>query len=413
MRGTSLLRTTRRGHQRGFLLVYALVIVSILALVATFVLASAEQAASDARQTEVKNESFDASEAGLNAALDALDTSLLNVGSRSATLSDGFKYTYAIYPNLLGGAPQTINDPAQGLLNSVLTTLGGLLQTLGQPQGGNTIAIPALGAVIVSVGTGPKGERPTVLEAAVTVEIGSLSYPHYAALTGLNVQGDYQAPFATGGGNAITLHANESIRAEVTSSFQARAEAGGGTNTIPPGTTHASTISLPMVSQFDYMVASMKNQAQSGGNADDHYQAKGSVLGTTYACGASHSCVLFYDGPLKVTSGQTTFTGQWTVVVNGNLTINGGAGINFQNRPSELVVNGTASIAGNGATAAYLEVKGGAKLAGDATFTGAIMTLGTLTFDGGGGGAFTYDPTVIPPVRPLAGLVKVISYAEY
>ncbi|HET9344014.1 MAG TPA: hypothetical protein VFO25_13990 [Candidatus Eremiobacteraceae bacterium] len=399
--------------QRGFLLVYALVIVSILALVATLVLASADQAASDARQTEVKNESFDASEAGLNAALDALDTSLLNTGSRSATLSNGFKYTYAIYPNLLGGQPQTITDPAQGLLNSVLTTLGGLLQTLSQPQGGNTIAIPALGAVIVSVGTGPRGERPTVLEAAVTVEIGSLSYPHYAALTGLNIQGSYQAPFATGGGNAITLHANESIRADVPAAFQGRAEAGGETNTIPPGTTHASMISLPMVSQFDYMVASMKNQAQSGANPDDFYQTKGSALDPTYTCGASHSCVLFYDGPLKVTSGQTTFTGLWTVIVNGNLTVNGGAGLNFQSRPSELVVNGTAIIDGNGATAAYLEVKGGTKLAGDSTFTGAIMTLGTLTFDGGDSGSFTYDPTVIPPVRPLAGLVKVISYAEY
>lgn len=410
MRATS--RRRARGG-RGFLLVYALVIVSILALVATLVLASADQAASDARQAEVKNESFDAAEAGLNAALDALDTSLLNTGSRTATLSNGFTYKYGIYPNLLGGAPQNINDPAPDLLNGLLTTLGGLTSVLTQPQGSNVIAIPALGAVIVSIGCGPHGERPTVLEAAVTVEIGSLTYPHYAALTGLNIQGDYQAPFDTGGSSSITLHANESVRARVSSAFQGTAEAAGGTNTIPPNTTHAATITLPMVSQFDYMVASMKNQAESGTIATDTYLAKDSSLAASYSCGTSQSCVLFYDGPLKITSGQTTFSGQWTVVVNGNLDVSGTGGLVIQNRPSELIVNGNATLEGSGSTNAYLEVKGGTKLGGDTTFTGAVMTLGTLTFDGGGTGAFTYDPSVIPPVRPLAGLVKVISYAEY
>ena len=402
-----------RRRQRGFLIVYALVIVSILALVATLVLASADAAATNARQTEVKNESFDASEAGLDAALDALDTSLLNTQSRSATLSNGFRYTYAVYPNLLGTSPLTITDPAQNLLDSVLTTVGGLLQTLTNPQGGSTIAIPALGAVIVSVGTGPHGERPTVLEAAVTVEIGSLTYPHYAALTGLNVQGEYDAPFVTGGGNAVTIHANESVRAQVSAAFQGRAEAGGGTNTVAPNTTHATSISLPMVSQFDYMVASMKNQAQSGTNADDHYLAKNSALDASYACAAGHSCVLFYDGPLRLTSGQSTFSGAWTVAIDGNLTVAAAGGLNFQSRPSELIVNGTADLSGTGATTAYLESKGGVKIAGDATFNGAVMTLGTLTFAGGGGGSFTYDPSVIPGARPLAGLVKVISYAEY
>ena len=402
-----------RHPQRAFLLVYALVIVGILALVATFVLASADQAATTARQTEVKNESFDAAEAGLDAALDALDTSLLNTQSRSATLSNGFRYKYAVYPNLLGTNPLTITDPAQNILDSLLTTVGGVLQVLSHPQGGDTIAVPALGAVIVAAGTGPHGERPTVLEAAVTVEIGSLTYPHYAALTGLNVQGEYDAPFVTGGGTAVTIHANESVRAQVTPAFQGRAEAGGGTNTLPPNTTHAPSVSLPMVSQFDYMVASMKNQAESGTNADEHYQAKNTVLEASYSCAPGHACVLFYDGPLKVTAGQTTFGGAWTVVVDGNLTLAGGGGMNFQSRPSELIVNGTSDLSGSGATTAYLESKGGVKIAGDATFAGAVMTLGTLTFAGGGGGSFTYDPSVIPGARPLAGLVKVISYAEY
>lgn len=411
MRATNPRTTARSG--RGFLVVYALVIVSILALVATLVLASADAAATNARQTEVKNESFDASEAGLNAALDALDTSLLNTQSRTATLSNGFRYKYAIYPNLLGTNPLSITDPAQNVLDSLLTTVGGLLQTLTQPQGGGTIAIPALGAVVVSVGTGPHGERPTVLEAAVTVEIGSLTYPHYAALTGLNVQGEYDAPFNTGGGNAITIHANESVRAQVSAAFQGRAEAAGGTNTLPPNTTRAASISLPMVSQFDYMVASMKNQAQSGTNPAYEYLAKNSALGSSYSCTGPQNCVLFYDGPLKLTSGQSTFSGPWTVVVNGNLSIAGAGGINFQNRPSELIVNGTADLSDTGSTTAYLESKGGVKLAGDATFGGAVMTLGTLTFAGGGNGSFTYDPSVIPGARPLAGLVKVISYAEY
>jgi len=415
MRGTSARRPTR-ARRRGFLLVYALIILSVLALVTTLVLASANQAATAARQTETKNESFDAAEAGLNAALDQLDTSLLDTTSRSATLSNGFHYQYAIYPNFLGTSPQSIQDPAQNILDSLLSNLGGVLQILTQPGSGGTISIPALGAIIVAAGAGPNGDRPTVLEAAVTVDIGSLAYPQYAVLTGLDVQGDYASPFDTGGGNAISIHANQSIRADVGASFQGRGEAGGGTNTLRPGRTRTGQVTLPMVSQFDYMVASMKNQAEFGGSASDDYVEAGGTLASSYSCstgGLSPSCVLFYDGPLDLSSGQVTLSGPWTVVVNGNLTLSGTGGIDFQNRPSELIVNGTVDISGSGATTAYLEAKGGVDLDGDATFSGAIMTLGTLTFDNDVGGGFSYDPSVIPPVRALAGLVKVISYAEY
>jgi hypothetical protein len=42
------------------------------------------------------------------------------------------------------------------------------------------------------------------------------------------------------------------------------------------------------------------------------------------------------------------------------------------------------------------------------------MSLGTLTFSGGGNaGGIVYDPAVIPPSHALTGLVKIVTYAEY
>jgi hypothetical protein len=60
-----------------------------------------------------------------------------------------------------------------------------------------------------------------------------------------------------------------------------------------------------------------------------------------------------------------------------------------------------------------VQVKGSTSFSGDTSFNGALMTLGTLTFNGGSDGGFVYDPSVIPPSRVLVGLVKIVTYAEY
>ena len=458
------MRVTERRNARGFLLVYVLLVVAILAVISMLLLESAENGAIDARQVEVKNASFDAAEAGLNAALEALDLSLSQSTSRSATLANGFHYRYHIHPNFSGSLPISIDDPGEtsegddqkgddgggggsgggGSGGSGSGGSGGGGEGRGS---GDLITLPPGGAVIVSVGAGPNGERVTTLEAAVTADVAQLTYPQYAIIAGLNIQGTYSAaltmPAGAGGGavgsgggggggggggasaggsggssggSGAGVHANGTITARVTRAFQTDSEASGTTNTLQPHTKRTAQVPLPMVSQFDYMVASYKNQASSAGGLNNVYLAQDAPLQSNYDCVSpplGQSCLLFFDGPLELVSQLISFTGQWTMVVNGNLTMSGGAALIFRERPSLLIVNGNAYISGTGPTTAYLQVKGSTSLGGNVQYTGAIMSLGSVTFEDGSAGGFTYDPTVIPPGRAMVGLVKIISYAEY
>jgi type II secretory pathway pseudopilin PulG len=464
------MRATERRRERGFLLGYVLIVVAILAIVSMMLLESAQNGATNARQIEVKNDSFDAAEAGLNAALEALDLSLSQSTSRSATLANGFHYRYHIHPNFSGQLPISIDDPGEtseggdqkgddggggggsgsggsgsGGSGSGGSGSGGSGSGGSGSDGGgggrgsgDKITLPPGGAVIVSVGAGPNGERVTTLEAAVTADVAQLTYPQYAIIAGLNIQGKYFAALtmppsgggvggagggsgggtggASGGSPLAGIHANGTITARASSRFQATAEASGKTNTLPPHTNRVAQVPLPMVSQFDYMVASYKNQASSGGGFGNVFLPQDSPLQSTYDCSSQslgQSCLLYYDGRLDLESQLTSFTGQWTMVVNGNLTLANGAALIFHDRPALLIVNGDAYISGTGPTAAYLQVKGSTSLSGNAQFTGAIMSLGSLTFQDGSTGGFTFDPTVIPPGRAMVGLVKIISYAEY
>jgi hypothetical protein len=394
------MRVTNKPAGRGFILGYVLIVSAVLAIIAMMLLQSAQYAARGTQDMEEKNGSFDAAEAGLNNALDALDNALSAVTGRSATLPNGYHYTYNIYPNFAGGLPLPISNPLTG---------AGLVN------------IPALGAIIISTGTGPNGDRPATVEAAVTADVLQLTYPHYAVVSGLNIQGTYGAVAGMTPLNAyqtVVLHANGDITARATASDQGAGEASGTTDTMPPGTTGTTQVPLPTVSQFDYMVTSYKNQASLLPGVTGVYQAGGSTLQPSYACGLPNlglgvGCVLFYDGSLSVTSQQTTFTGPWTMVVNGDLQTSGRASLVFTSKPSALVVNGNAAFAGDGSINGYVQVKGSTSFSGDTSFNGALMTLGTLTFNGGSDGGFVYDPSVIPPSRVLVGLVKIVTYAEY
>ena len=397
------MRGTSKPKSRGHILAMVLLFVALLATIATLLLSSAQYAASGTRAMEQKNGTLDAAEAGLNAALDALDLSLAALTSRGARLPNGYHYSYKIYPNFTGLQSLFITDPITG---------------------NGHIALPAIGAVIVSTGTGPNGERPTTVEAAVTADITQLTYPHDAIVTGLSIQGSYgDAVTDSTGMKAAIVHANGNITARVSGGVQGSTEASGSTNSLRPGTTHAAQVPLPTVSQFDYMVASYKNQASVFNGPTNVYVPAGGRLAPSYTCGASGpisaitslitGCLLFYDGPLDLTTEHITLTGPWTMVVNGKYQQSGPASLMFVGHPALLVVNGNAYLRGSGALTAYLEVKGSTELGGDTAFTGAHMSLGSLSFKGGGIGKFVYDPSVIPPLRVMTGLVKIETYAEY
>lgn len=391
------MRATSQRVCRGFVLPYVLGFAALLAVIAMLLLESANSASESTYSIQDKNAVFDAAEAGLNAALDDLDVSLLTGGTRTATLPNGYKFTYKIYPNFTGLQTLLMTDP---------------INSAGQ------IFIPIGGAMIDSTGSDPTGDRSTTVEAAVTVDTTQLTYPHLAIASGLDLQGDYGSRTITdsSGTNSASVHANGNITASV-GSIQGPASASGSTNSLPPGTTLAPTIPLPTVSQFDYMVASYKSQTETFAGPTNLYEPAGTSLAATYVCpglGLLLGCVLFYDGPLNLSGQSVTFSGPWTMIVNGDLTESGSSVVAFSTNPNLLVVNGNAQFSGSSAVSGYLQVKGSTSLNTDGVFTGALMSLGNITFAGGGSvGGIAYDPAVIPPSHALTGLVKIVTYAEY
>jgi hypothetical protein len=392
MRGTS----RRRG--RAFVLPYVMGFAALLAVIAMMLLQSANSASQSTYTIQDKNAVFDAAEAGLNAALDDLDVSLLTGANRTSTLPNGYTFTYTIYPNFLGTALKLINDPITGT---------------GQ------IEVPIGGAIIDSTGYDPTGQRSSTVEAAVTVDTTTLTYPHLAVAAGLDIQGSYDPLAITdpSGGNSAAVHANGNITASVGGGVQGPATASGVVNSLPPGTTSSATVPLPTVSQFDFMVASYKSQAQVLGGPTNVYVPAGGSLAPTYVCsglGVLLGCLLFYDGPLDLSTQGVTLDGPWTMVVNGDLHESGPSFIAFATKPNMLIVNGNAHFSGSSYVDGYVQTKGSTDLGGAGLFSGALMSLGAMTFSGGGGsGGIAYDPSVIPPTHLLTGLVKILTYAEY
>ena len=80
------MREIRQRRTRGFVLPYVLGFAAVLAVIAMMLLQSANSASDSTSTIQDKNAVFDAAEAGLNAALDDLDISLLTGANRSSTL---------------------------------------------------------------------------------------------------------------------------------------------------------------------------------------------------------------------------------------------------------------------------------------------------------------------------------------
>lgn len=391
------MRGIRRRIESGFMLPYVLVFAAILAAIAMMLLESANNASHSTYSIQDKNQIFDAAEAGLNAGLDDLDASLLTPTQRSATLPNGYTFSYTIYPNFILGHTITITDPITGSGN---------------------IVVPIGGAIIYSTGSDPNGTRSTTVEAAVTLDSTQLTYPHLEAAVGSDIQGSYGSRGITdsSGTNSASIHSNGNITASI-NGIQGTTSASGPIDSLPPGAINAPTVPLPTVSQFDYLIASYKSQAQTFGGPINLYEPAGTLLSASYTCppaGALLGCLLFYDGPLTLSSKSVTFNGPWTMVVNGNLSETWRSVIAFSTKPNLLVVNGNAAFSGRSYVTGYVQVKGSTSISSTGVFTGAMMSLGSLTFSGGGtSGGLVYDPAVIPPSHALTGLVKIVTYAEY
>jgi hypothetical protein len=385
---------------RGFAMVFSLFIILLLLVVGLAMLAVSQQGSSKTRNLESKQGSFNAAEAGLNKAIDALDASLGFSAYGSGTLSNGYTYTYSVTNNLQNPNPKPTSDPVTG----------------------GSVQVPGARALIVSTGQGPNGERPTTIESIVEDTQSVVTFPNDAIDAGLDIEGNWNHKIGVAGSapgaNDAKIHANHNVTATI-GFLQGTSTASGTVDSLNagPGGINAPQVVLP-TNQLPAFVSSELAIAQGGGPYAMYIPASGS-LPASFSCPAgapSYGCTIFFDGPLHISGNSTfSFTGKVVLVINGDFTATGNSGLSFASGSRSLfIVNGNADIGGNGTVGALVWAKGDTTLHGNGNYTGAIVTGGNAIFNGGGSsGGFEYDKTLQGFTVTVPGHIVVTAFGEY
>ncbi len=390
-----MIPSKQRSRQRGFALVLTIFVIGLVLVAGMLMLSNSQFSANNAVNTEQKNQAFNAAEAGLDNAMEALDLSSLATGSSSGSLANGASYTYSITNNLNSSSPANVS---------------------GQNS------IPGDSAYISSVGTGAVGGRPVTVTAVVKPTTTTISFPNDAIDAGIDVQGNWNSGNCIGftdSGNHANVHANRNVTANacfVDGQVSASGTVSGSMNATGGSYSNTSQVPLP-TSQMATYVSNAKATAQGGSSPyPDDYIASGGSLPSTYACPNGDQCMVFLDGPLSMAGhASAAFTGNVTLVINGDFSATGNAGITFQQgQKSVMVVNGNADIGGNGTADALIWAKGDLTLHGNGNLTGAAVAGGNVNLNGGGhGGGFTYDSTLQNTTLSTSGKLTVTAYGEY
>ncbi|HXM18974.1 MAG TPA: hypothetical protein VN934_09200 [Candidatus Tumulicola sp.] len=379
-------------------MIFALLVIVILLLVGLAMLANAQNVAGNARNTEVKTLTWDAAEAGLNAAMDKLDVAIVSTTPGNGTLKNTYTFAYTITPNFSGG----IGKP-------------------GTDSTGAAMTIPPGMGYVQSTGTSPDGLRTAIVEAIIQPTGINQQFPNDAMDAGGDVQGNWNHKIGITechpGKDDATVHANGNITATV-GFDQGTSTASGTTDTLnpSPGGVNTPVVTLPTASMGSF-VADAKTIAQAGGTS--LYVPSSGSLPTTFACPLSaptYGCIIFYDAALHISGLQDfNYTGHVVVVINGDYSSTGNSGFTLQSgQQSVFVVNGNADMGGNSDTGALYWVKGDTTMHGNGNIFGALVTGGNAIFAGGGsGGGFQCDPNALGLTLKFPGKVIIKSYAEY
>jgi len=413
MKHTPIAPTTfSRSSERGFSLVLALFIVALILIASLALLANAQYGSQDARSMEQKNAVFDAAEAGVEDAINALDGSS-TATSGSSTLADGYAFSYTITSN---PGPGTIT-PSDGI---------------------NPISIPPGYALIVSTGT-TANQRATIAEAIVTSKAFNYTLNNVAIAAGGNLTGNWNhnAGLAgsdgsqSGGAEDANVYVNGTINASVgfidgwaksaTSTNSLLGQAGLGS------AVNAPALALPTSTDFTNFAAKVRATVGSGNGSTLIYTT--SFPGSsTFTCPTSPvanggaGCAMFVDASSVSNTGSVPiFYGPWTVVVNGNYSSTNHGGIVFNDpspagawKPSLFAVNGSAHIGGNGTAAALIWSKGDLALHGNGNEFGAVIAGGNVNLYGFvSSGGFQYDKNLDGYQLALTGHYGITAYGEY
>jgi hypothetical protein len=434
----SLNRRNRRSN-RGFAIVTALFIMGILLIVAVLLLQNAQNVAANTQILQSKNQIFDASEAGLDSAVDLLDR---NYAADNTTACPG-------------GTAQGYTFTCSVVANNFFNTTSSL-GPVTDPVTGASVTIPQNDALIWGSSQSIFGGRTMHVEALVSAPVLDLQFPNGAINAKGNVTGGGHMPVyadpTDSTPNDATVHANGNVTSFTTVVQGVTYAVGTDAQTGSDGTTHSGSAAVSFPSSS--FVTQFTNYAYDKTYLHGTTYAPGSVSGTmsfsgnTYiGTGASGS------GNLDLTNGTYTFNGG-IVFIDGYLCLSGHATIvnknntifvirgqyaSAGNSASYNVASGTAgqmvvlgtdsppscaaadgsyafSISGNGSDnlGTVFTPNGSAQLAGNGNLTGALETGVNAVLSGGGsGGKFTYDHNAAAPPSPAPANVKILSYGEY
>ncbi|MBV8263462.1 MAG: hypothetical protein JOY87_06555 [Candidatus Eremiobacteraeota bacterium] len=353
-------------HDRGVAMITAIFLIGLMLVVCVTLLQAASSTSSNTGDQQQKNQTFDTAEAGLDAAMNALDqtsttaSGTCTTGSLQPSGTGGPSYNYSScvgYNNFLGGTTVTgVTDPASG--SPSLSVPGGTSFVYGSATSALTGETTYVEAIVKAPGSGLV-LPPGALDAA-----GNGTFSGTVTLNADNPPSNNDAA-AISNGN-FTESGTVTVQGPM-ESHGSNSHAGTLTDTAT--LTSQPMYSFPTNAQVTNAANAAKAAAQTGTT-----MTSASFLST---CASSSACSgnIYVNGNITQ-SGTTNITinGTGTVYINGNITYAGT--LNFLNKNgATVVINGNVT----GAGAFNYSVTPGIK-------TSVLMLLGTGGFTMSGAG---------------------------
>jgi hypothetical protein len=386
----------RYRQRRGIALVMTLFIVVMLLLVAAAVLSNTSYTADNALNVQMKNQIFNAAEAGVNVAQWNLDQNLAAPSGTSGTTTvQGYTAHWEIVANELTQGGTIVSDP--------------------DPQYGS-LSVPAGQALLAGWASGIMGGRTVYVEEMVQHAPPTL-LPKGAIVCGGTGIIDHQHITDTSGNHSADIRCGTILASGGGQIPDGNSYAVGSVNQITGYDGQAHTNATPPTFLTPGQLSTLQNrvltQAQSG---SPNFYTSGNVTGGTIGSNGA-DCVAYIGGSIVLNGNGSLINYCATTVVMGDVTIGGNA--NYQALPpgtthimyvfgsNGTVLHGTPTTEGIFYVAnANVTIDGG----GNGNFSGAIITPNNVTMNGGGTANFSYNGTQTPPPVPNN---KVIPLAQW
>jgi uncharacterized protein (UPF0333 family) len=393
----------RSRGERGLAMILTLFLVVVSFSIVVAVLASSMNSAAGSLSVQTKNQTFNAAETGLHAAIYQIDANnSISSGSQGTGTVDGYTYNWEVVQNQLGKTSTTVND-----VDSAYTS---------------SISLAANQAYIEGWASSITGGR-TVYAEAIVVAGPPVSFTGGAVVSGQTAQISHQQITDISGKHSANIHAQQIT------------ESGGGQT--PDGNTYATcnTVGCNAItgldgqehinqapptfltaSQLAAIQSSALSAAQSGGS---NVYVNGNWTGTGTWGTAGSNCTVYVNGNVTLSGSGTLTNNCTTTVVTGNLTMSGN--VQYAIAPSTtthaMYVLGSGGVTFNGTTntAGFVYAANGPVTlngGGHGSFTGVLYSPYTVTMNGGGGATFNYDPIQSQVTAPNPNVVPVAQW-EY